>query len=125
MKRVLVSIVVLMLAVIVIVTALVESEVRYRHERIGGAGPARALVLFHPSREAHFSDDLSLAVARGLIAAGIAVDRATLSDRTPRAPTGYALIAVVSNTYWWTPDRPTRTLATLLSSLTGRPMWHA
>jgi hypothetical protein len=64
-------------------------------------------VLFHPSRDAHFSDDLSSAVASGLIAAGFSVDRATLTRSTPGAPKRYALIAVVSDTYWWSPDIPT------------------
>jgi hypothetical protein len=35
------------------------------------------------------------------------VDRATLTGDTPAAPKDYALIGVVSNTYWWTPDLPT------------------
>ena len=67
----------------------------------------RALDLFHPSRDAHFTDDVSLGVARGLQSAELAVDRAALTTQTPAAPTGNALLVVVSNTYWWTPDRPT------------------
>jgi hypothetical protein len=65
------------------------------------------LILFHPSRDAHFSDDLSMSLADGLKAAGFSVHRATLTRDTPPAFEGYALIAVVSNTYWWTPDLPT------------------
>jgi hypothetical protein len=89
------------------ITVFVEHEAAYRLENLGGAGPARALILYHPSRDAHFSDDLSLALASGLKASGFAVDRATLTDETPPRPAGYALIAVVSNTFWATPDWPT------------------
>lgn len=35
------------------------------------------------------------------------MDRATLTRSTPGAPKRYALIAVVSDTYWWSPDIPT------------------
>jgi hypothetical protein len=89
------------------VTVFVEVEADYWLESLGGAGKARALVLFHPSRDTQFSDDLSLAFADGLKATGFSVDRATLTRDTSEAPKGHALIAVVSNTYWWTPDVPT------------------
>jgi hypothetical protein len=107
MKPVLLVIGFLLLASAAVVTAVVESEGEYRHEALGGAGPARALILYHPSRDAHFSDELSLALARGLVSAGIAVERATLTGSTSDALSSYKLVAVVSNTYWWTPDRPT------------------
>jgi hypothetical protein len=90
-----------------IVTIVVEREAKYVLEPLGGAGPARALVLYHPSRDAHFSEEISLAFAEGLKAAGFAVDRATLTKQTPARPDQYALIAVVSNTFWATPDLPT------------------
>ena len=48
-----------------------------------------------------------MAVATGFRRAGLAVERATLTGRTPTHPADYTLIAVVSNTYFWTPDRPT------------------
>ena len=64
-------------------------------------------MLYHPSRDAHFSDDLSIALAEGLKAAGFSVDRATLTCATSGALMEFALIAVVSNTFWWTPDLPT------------------
>jgi hypothetical protein len=107
MKPVLLGVCFLLLAAAAIVTAVVESEGEYRHEALGGAGPARALILYHPSRDAHFSDELSLAVGRGLVSAGLAVERATLTGSTPDALSSYKLVAVISNTYWWTPDRPT------------------
>lgn len=87
-------------------TAWVEREAEYKLESMGGAGK-RALVLYHPSREAGFSDDISMAVATGLQSAGFSVDRATVTARTPPRPEGYEVIAVVSNTYNWAPDWPT------------------
>lgn len=85
----------------------VELEGAYVQQDLGGPGPAKALVLYHPSRDAHFSEDLSLAAAEGLKAAGFRVTRATLTGRTPARPKGYALVVIVSNTYYWTPDLPT------------------
>jgi hypothetical protein len=38
------------------VTLYVEREAAYRLEQLGGAGSLKALVLYHPSRDAHFSD---------------------------------------------------------------------
>jgi hypothetical protein len=97
----------LALAAIAAVTIYVERQADYQHDVLSQGGKARALVLFHPSRDAHFSNDLSTALAEGLTSAGFSVDRETLTRATPPAPEDYALIAVVSNTYWWTPDRPT------------------
>ena len=91
-----------------ILSIVVERESQYVLEALGGgSGKGRALVLYHPSRDARFSDDLSLAFAQGLMAAGFTVDRATLTSKTPPHPEGYAVIGVVSNTYYWTPDLPT------------------
>ncbi len=93
---------------LLVLGVVVEREGPYVFETLGpGAGPGRALVLYHPSRDAHFSDDLSLALAQGLMQAGLAVDRATLTANTPAHPAGYAIVGVVSNTYYWTPDLPT------------------
>lgn len=92
---------------LVYVSVLVQIEGEPRQEQLGGDGPRKALVLFHPSRDAHFSEDLSWAVVQGLKAAGFAVERATITGKTPTRPQGYALIVVVSNTYYWAPDLPT------------------
>jgi hypothetical protein len=91
----------------IVATVVVEMESNYRHEILSGGTEHQALILFHPSRDAHFSDDLSMSLAEGLKAAGFSVHRATLTSDTPPAFDGYTLIAVVSNTYWWTPDIPT------------------
>jgi hypothetical protein len=102
------AVVLFLVAALSVVTLVVEREAEYVHDSLGGYGPSRALVLYHPSRDARFSDELSVSVANGFRRAGLAVERATLTGRTPRDPAGYTLIAVVSNTYFWTPDRPTR-----------------
>ena len=107
MKIVAAMVVSILLIGLGVLTAYIEAEAPSRHESLGGAGQAKALVLYHPSRDAGFSDDLSMAFADGLKLAGLAVERATLTSATPASPKGYALVAVVSNTYWWTPDLPT------------------
>jgi hypothetical protein len=107
LKRIALGVAVLVVGAWTALSIAVELEGQYVQQDLGGPGPTKALVLYHPSREANFSDDLSLAVAEGLKAAGFKVDRATITSRTPGTPQGYALVAVVSNTYYWTPDLPT------------------
>ncbi len=103
---ILLSLVGLVLCGVAIVTVVVEREADYALQSLGG-GELKALILFHPSRDAHFTDDLSLAIAEGMKAAGYSVDRATLTGVTPDHPKGYRLLVVVSNTFFWTPDLPT------------------
>ncbi len=107
MKMIAMAIVLVLLFGLAIVTIVVESEAEYKLEALNSEGSARALILYQPSRDAHFSDELSLALADGFKSAGLSVARATLTRDTPGSPKEYALIAVVSNTYWWTPDLPT------------------
>jgi len=90
-----------------IMVAVVEREADYLLQPLGGEGERRALILYHPSRDAHFTDDLSLAVAEGLKAGGYRVDRATITSDTPAGAAQYQLLVVVSNTFFWTPDFPT------------------
>jgi hypothetical protein len=108
-KAILLALAGTVLAGLAIVTVAVEQEADYTLQLLGGKGEPKALILYHPSRDAHFTDDLSLAVADGLNAAGYSVDRATLNGATPDQPKGYRLLVVVSNTYFWTPDLPTLT----------------
>ena len=108
MVRVMLVLVVAAVLVLLVLTLVVQTGSAYRLRPLGGTGDVRALVLVHPSRDSGFSDELAQAVARGLIEAGLRVDLATLTDATPARPQGYALLVVVSNTYWWAPDRPTR-----------------
>lgn len=107
MKMMVIVIGLVLLSSLIVVSVIVEIEGDYTLQVLGGAGKVRALILFHPSRDAHFSDDLSIALADGLKAAGFAVERATLTSKTPAEPKGYALIGVVSNTFYSTPDLPT------------------
>lgn len=106
-KRILLAVAGLLLGGVANVTVAVEREAEYTLQLLGGQGERRALILYHPSRDAQFTDELSLAIAEGLKAAGYAVDRATLTGDTPAQPTGYQLLVVVSNTFFWTPDMPT------------------
>lgn len=108
MKKIAITIGLILLAALAISTTLVELEADFKHEVLSSNGSATALLLFHPSRDARFSDDLSLALADGLKAAGFSVHRATTTRHTPDAPNDYALVAVVCNTYWWSPDLPTQ-----------------
>lgn len=97
----------ILLAVLAVVSVGVQIPAPTKIETLVSTGSPRVLILYHPSRDTHFSDDLSLAFAKGLGVSGIAVDRATINAHTPISPMGYAGIAVVSNTYYWTPDLPT------------------
>lgn len=66
MKLVVLVLGVSLLTIAAIVTVFVEREGEYRQEVIGAAGRARALVLFRPSRDTHFSDDLSSQAETGV-----------------------------------------------------------
>jgi hypothetical protein len=107
LKKAVIWVVVILLIAALGITAYVEAEANYRHETVSGSGSPKVLVLYHPSRDAGFSDEVSLAVAQGFKDAGLAVDRATMTGKTPASPQDYALVAVVSNTFWFTPDIPT------------------
>ncbi len=89
------------------VTIFVQREAPFRSDSLGAKGVKRALILYHPSRDAQFSDDLTLAIARGFEDAGLSVDRQTMTKDTPVKPRNYAIIAIVSNTFFWQPDWPT------------------
>jgi hypothetical protein len=107
MLKIVLSVLLQLLIGAVAITVYVEREAGYRLEPLGGAGPSKVLILYHPSRDAHFSDELSLSVAQGLKSLGYAVERATMTEKTPATPTDYAFVAVISNTFWGRPDRPT------------------
>lgn len=90
-----------------VVTLYVQREAPFKQEALSAGGKGKALILYHPSRDAHFADDLTEAIARGFADAGLAVDRWTMTGGTPAKPEGYDVIAVVSNTFFWRPDWPT------------------
>ncbi|MFN0120555.1 MAG: hypothetical protein ACKV2V_08640 [Blastocatellia bacterium] len=97
----------ILLAVVIVVSIVTQKEADYTRRTMGAAGNARALVLFHPSRDARFSDDIAVELAAGFNAAGYVVDLVTMTSETPAEPREYGLIGVVSNTYYWAPDLPT------------------
>lgn len=106
-KMIVISLVGLVLCAGLAMWVFAQREAQYVLEDLGGAGERKALILYHPSRDAHFTDELSLAVADGLRQGGYRVDRATLTGDTPGRPEGYSLLFVVSNTFVFTPDFPT------------------
>jgi hypothetical protein len=106
-RRIAIVIALLLLLGGVGVTVYVEREAEPKRESVSRDGDARALVIYHPSRDARFSDEISMAVAQGLKDAGFAVDRETTTSSTSAKPQGYTVIAVVANTFWFQPDRPT------------------
>jgi hypothetical protein len=93
MKRVALVVAILGALGVIAISIIVEVEGPDVREVLASEGSERALILYHPSRDAHFSDDISLAFASGLRAAGFAVDRATITSQTPAHPDGYALVA--------------------------------
>jgi hypothetical protein len=105
-KRFLIALTALLLCGVGVLLVVVEREADYTLQPLGGDGEIKALILYHPSRDAHFTDDLSLAIAEGLKSARYRVDRSTVTGTTPDHPTGYGLIVVVSNTFFFTPDLP-------------------
>ena len=118
----------ILLAVIVIavigmaaVTFYVEREAPFGKEALATGSRGKALILYHPSRDAHFSDDLTLALARGFEDAGFSVERWTMASDAPGRPEGYDVIAVVSNTFYMRPDWPTMRYLKR-ADLGGRPV---
>ncbi|MDX2270137.1 MAG: hypothetical protein NW208_18700 [Bryobacter sp.] len=89
-----------------VLTLWVQSEASYQAEETGPAAGARALVVYHPSREAGFGDRVARAAAEALRDEGWRVSLET-AGRETKVAEPYALIAVVSNTYNWAPDAPT------------------
>lgn len=90
------------------IASYVQTESDYSTQVYADDRFKRALVLYHPSRDARFSDELSLAFTGGLLTAGFTVERATISSDTPVSMMGYDIVAIVSNTYFWQPDMPTK-----------------
>lgn len=101
------AVAIVVVALWVALSVVVELDGRAMEETLNEGTNGRALVLFHPSLDARFADDLSLAVAEGFQSAGFTVRRATLTSQVADRPQGLAIVAVVSNTYYWTPDLPT------------------
>jgi hypothetical protein len=96
----------LLLVQLLTMSLIVQIPADFTLESLGGSGQRKALILHHPSRDSHFSDEITLAAAGGLEAAGFTVERATMTNATPARFRSYDFIAVVSNTYYWTPDLP-------------------
>jgi hypothetical protein len=103
----LLSLLVLLLVLLALATIWVEREARDERWVLDDRGSGRALVLFHPSRDARFSDQLAIAASKGLNEAGLGVDRRTTTRHLPARPEGYLVVVIISNTYFGRPDLPT------------------
>jgi hypothetical protein len=69
-------------------------------------GNKTALIMYHPGLSS-FSRDVSYAFADGLSSSGWRVEIATPSIQAPTELSKYTLLVVSSNTYAFTPDKPT------------------
>jgi hypothetical protein len=90
-----------------IVSILVEREAAPAETWVGSETRGEALVLYHPSRDAGFSDVLAQAVVRGFRTAGFRVALVTTTKQARSDLRRFAIVAIVANTYYWSPDRPT------------------
>lgn len=106
-KWIILGVLALLLLGILAVVFWVEAEAPFAQEQIAEGQAGRALILYHPSRDAHFSDDVTEALARGFEEQGFAVERWTITSETPGRPLGFDSVAIVSNTFFWAPDWPT------------------
>jgi hypothetical protein len=79
----------------------VQLEGPFVEDLAGDGDQGRGLVLFHPTRDARFSDDLATAVSEGFQSAGLRVTRATVTADTPGRFDNSTIVAVVTNTYYW------------------------
>lgn len=107
LKWVILGLVLTMLISLVAVTIYVEREAPYSSEVLAPGEAGKALIFYHPSRDAQFSDELSLALARGFEDAKLGVERRTMTSATPPTVQGFDVVAVVSNTFYGQPDWPT------------------
>jgi hypothetical protein len=69
-------------------------------------GAKAALVLYHPGLTS-FSHDIAYAYADGLVSNNWRVEIATSSTQAPTNLSKYDLLVILSNTYAFTPDKPT------------------
>jgi len=106
-KWIVLALVAVALVGLLAVTLWVQREEPFRKDMLAQGERGRGLILYHPSRDAHFSDDLTLALARGFAGAGFSAERWTMSAAAPARPEGFAVVAVVSNTFYGRPDWPT------------------
>lgn len=107
-KWIIVAAILLVLLFAVGITFWVQAEAPFERETLVRTGRAKVLILYHPSRDANFADDLTESLSRGFAEDGLAVERWTITSKTPRRPEGFALIAIVSNTFFGAPDWPTQ-----------------
>lgn len=106
-KWIVLGLVVIVIVAVVAITIYVEREAPFEQDRLAEGTAGKALILYHPSRDAHFADELTNSLARGFADRNLGVERWTMTGETPPHPEGFAVIAVVSNTFYQGPDWPT------------------
>lgn len=81
-------------------------------------GAKAALILYHPGLTS-FSHDMAYAYADGLVSNNWRVEITTSSTQAPTELSKYDLLVVLSNTYAFTPDKPTTRQLERMGSLNG------
>ncbi len=119
-KKVVISCIGFVALVLIILSIAVELEASPSKETLFPEGQQHALIIFHPSWKYHFQQELTAAFASGLHSAGWAVDRITTSSKNLTEFDRYDLYVFGTNTYYWSPDRPTKRFLSEVN-LKGRP----
>jgi hypothetical protein len=81
-------------------------------------GTKTALILYHPGLTS-FSHDIAYAYADGLVSNNWRVEITTSSIQAPTDLSNYDLLVVLSNTYAFTPDKPTMRQLDRMGNLDG------
>lgn len=88
-------------------TIYVQREAIPTVQRTENGHTRQALVIYHPSRDSGFTDDLSREVAEAFSNSSLRSTRVSVHSQLS-VPRDCAIIAVVANTYNWAPDLPTQ-----------------
>jgi hypothetical protein len=81
-------------------------------------GSKAALILYHPGLTS-FSHDIAYAYADGLMSNDWRVEITTSSNQAPTNLSKYDLLVILSNTYAFTPDKPTTRQLERMGNLDG------
>ena len=81
-------------------------------------GAKAALILYHPGLTS-FSHDIAYAYADGLVSNNWRVELTTSSTQAPTNTSKYDLLVILSNTYAFTPDKPTTRQLERMGNLDG------
>jgi flavorubredoxin len=85
-----------------------------------GGDRGTALVVYHRGRR-RFLHKVISAFAEGLVSSGWRVESTTASSQAPADLTGYDLLVLGGQTYFWSPVGPIRDYVSKLGDLGGKP----